>query len=203
MPPAETRMVVGISGSSGVLYGVRLVQALKKYSEAKLYLIVSASAEENMRIETACNPDEVKALADAVYQPQDLAAPLASGSFKTIGMVVAPCSMKTLSEIAYSDSNNLIVRAADVCLKERRKLVVVPRETPLHRGHLELMLRITDMGGVILPPIPAFYHHPKTLDDLVNHTVGKILDQFDIEHDLFRRWTGPLVAASRKSDERV
>ncbi len=190
MTSAERRIVVGISGSSGVIYGVRVVQALRKYSDAKLHLIVSAAAEETMRIETDCKPEEVKALADVVHQPQDLAAPLASGSFKTLGMVVAPCSMKTLSEIAYSDSNNLIVRAADVCLKERRKLVVVPRETPLHRGHLELMLRITDLGGVILPPIPAFYHRPRSMDDLVNHTVGKILDQFDIEHDLFRRWTG-------------
>ena len=186
----EKRIIVGISGSSGVLYGVRVLEALRKYSDAKLHLILSAAAEETMRIETDSKPEEVKALADVVHPPQDLAAPLASGSFKTLGMVVAPCSMKTLSEIAYSDSNNLIVRAADVCLKERRKLVVVPRETPLHRGHLELMLRITDMGGVILPPVPAFYHLPRTMDDLVNHTVGKILDQFDIEHDLFRRWTG-------------
>ncbi len=187
---ADRPIVVGISGSSGVLYGIRLAQALKKYARAPLHLILSRAAEENMRIETTCQPEEVKALAARVYQPQDLAAPLASGSFKTAGMAVVPCSMKTLSEIAASDSNNLIVRAADVCLKERRKLVVVPRETPLHRGHLELMLRVTDMGGVVLPPIPAFYHQPKTIEDLVDHTVGKILDQFDIEHDLFKRWTG-------------
>jgi 4-hydroxy-3-polyprenylbenzoate decarboxylase len=186
----EKRIVVGMSGSSGAIYGVRLVQALKKCSDAQLHLIVSAGAEANIRIETGLEPEGVKALADVVHDPKNLAASLASGSFKTMGMVVAPCSMKTLSEIAYSDSNNLLVRAADVCLKERRKLVLVPRETPLHRGHLELMLRVTESGGVILPPVPAFYHQPKTIEDLISHTVGKILDQFDIEHDLFRRWTG-------------
>jgi len=190
MAAGPRRIVIGISGSSGVIYGIRLLEALKRHSDFESHLILSPAAEENIRIETRCTAEQVRGLAAAVHDARDLAAPLASGSFKTVGMVVAPCSMKTLSEIAYSDSSNLIVRAADVALKERRKFVVVPRETPLHRGHLELMLRITDMGGVVLPPIPAFYHQPRTLDDLVNHTVGKILDQFDVEHDLFRRWTG-------------
>jgi 4-hydroxy-3-polyprenylbenzoate decarboxylase len=186
----EKRLIVGISGSSGVIYGIRLLEALKKYSDAKIHLIVSPAAEDNIRVETDYKPEDVKALADVVHKHTNLAASISSGSFRTMGMVIAPCSMKSLSEVAYCNSNNLLSRAADVCLKERRKLVVVPRETPLHRGHLEMMLRVTDFGGVILLPAPSFYHHPKSIDDLISQTVGKILDQFEIEHDLFRRWQG-------------
>ncbi len=184
------RIIVGISGSSGVIYGIRLLAALRKYSKAEIHLILSPAAEDNIRIETNCKIEEVKALADVVHKHSNLAASISSGSFRTTGMVVAPCSMKSLSEIAYSNSNNLLARAADVCLKERRRLVLVPRETPLHKGHLEMLLRVADLGGVILMPMPSFYHGPQTVEDLIDQTIGKILDQFDIEHDLFRRWHG-------------
>jgi flavin prenyltransferase len=184
------RVIVGISGSSGVIYGIRLLEALRQYSKAEIHLVLSPSAEDNIRIETGYAIDDVKAKADVVYKHSNLAASISSGSFHTNGMVVVPCSMKSLSEIAYSNSNNLLARAADVCLKERRRLVVVPRETPLHKGHLEMMLRVTDLGAIVLLPVPSFYHGPQTIDDLINQTIGKILDQFDVEHDLFRRWHG-------------
>ena len=184
------RIIVGISGSSGVIYGVRLLEALKQYSDAEIHLVISPAAEDNIRIETDRKVEDVKALADVVYKHSNLAASISSGSFRTAGMIVVPCSMKSLSEIAYSNSNNLLARAADVCLKERRKLIIVPRETPLHKGHLEMLLRVADLGGVILMPVPSFYHAPKTIEDVIDQTVGKILDQFDIEHDLFRRWHG-------------
>jgi len=186
----ERRIIVGVSGSSGVIYGIRLLEALKKFSDAKIHLILSPAAEDNIRIETDYKVEDVRALADVRHKHTNLAASISSGSYRTMGMVVVPCSMKSLSEIAYSNSNNLLSRAADVCLKERRKLVVVPRETPLHRGHLDLMLRVTDLGGVILLPAPSFYHSPQTIDDLIAQTTGKILDQFGIEHDLFKRWQG-------------
>jgi 4-hydroxy-3-polyprenylbenzoate decarboxylase len=184
------RIVVGISGSSGVIYGIRLLESLRKYSNSEIHLVLSPAAEDNIRIETGYKVEDVKALGHTVYKHNNLAASISSGSFRTDGMVVVPCSMKSLSEIAYSNSNNLLARAADVCLKERRKLVLVPRETPLHKGHLEMMLRATDLGAVILLPVPSFYHEPQTIDDLINQTIGKILDQFEIEHDLFRRWHG-------------
>jgi 4-hydroxy-3-polyprenylbenzoate decarboxylase len=184
------RIIVGISGSSGVIYGVRLLEALKKYSSAEIHLVISPAAEDNIRIETDRKVEDVKALGDVVYKHNNLAASISSGSFRTAGMIVVPCSMKSLSEIAYSNSNNLLARAADVCLKERRKLIIVPRETPLHKGHLEMLLRVADLGGVVLMPVPSFYHAPQTIDDVIDQTIGKILDQFDIEHDLFRRWHG-------------
>lgn len=184
------RIVVGISGSSGVIYGIRLLEALRTYSQSEIHLVLSPAAEDNIRIETDYKVEDVRAFGHVVYKHSNLAASISSGSYRTDGMVVVPCSMKSLSEIAYSNSNNLLARAADVCLKERRKLVLVPRETPLHRGHLEMMLRVTDLGGVILLPVPSFYHAPQTIDDVINQTIGKILDQFDIEHDLFRRWHG-------------
>ena len=187
---ARRRLIVGISGSSGVIYGIRLLQALKKYSDAEIQLVLSPAAEDNIRIETTHTVEDVKALADVVYKHSNLAASISSGSYRTMGMVVAPCSMKSLSEIAYSNSNNLLARAADVCLKERRRLVIVPRETPLHKGHLEMLLRVADLGGVVLMPVPSFYHAPQTIEDVIDQTIGKILDQFEIEHDLFRRWHG-------------
>ena len=186
----KERLVVGISGSSGVIYGVRLLEALRKFSDAEIHLVLSPAAEDNIRIETNYSPQDVKAKADVVHKHGNMAASISSGSFRTRGMVVVPCSMKSLSEIAYSNSNNLLARAADVCLKERRRLILVPRETPLHKGHLEMMLRVTDLGAVVLLPVPSFYHQPQTIDDLINQTIGKILDQFEIEHDLFRRWQG-------------
>jgi 4-hydroxy-3-polyprenylbenzoate decarboxylase len=184
------RIAVGISGASGVIYGIRLLEVLKEVEGIETHLILSRGARTTMILETSFDPDVVVNLADQVYSEDNLAAPVSSGSFKTEGMVVAPCSMKSLSMIAHSLNDNLLVRTADVTLKERRKLVVVPRETPLHLGHLRAMMAVTEMGGIILPPVPSFYHRPETLDDIVNQTVGKILDQFGIPHELFDRWAG-------------
>lgn len=183
------RLIVGITGASGVIYGIKLLEKLKIYATDKeIRLIISPDAENNFRLETDYTIEQVSKLAGVCESHSDMAAPISSGSFKTIGMVVAPCSIRTLSDIANSNNHNLLVRAADVTLKEGRKLVLVPRETPLHKGHLELMVKAADIGAVILPPFPAFYHRPKTIDDIIDHTIGKILDQFDIEHDLFKRW---------------
>lgn len=184
------RLVVGLSGSSSPIYGIRTLEALKE-AGVETHLVVSEGAKRTIQLETSWTVEEVEALATVVHDNRDLAAPISSGSFPTDGMMVAPCSMKTLSAIAHSFSQDLLARAADVTLKERRKLVLVPRETPLHLGHLRNMVRAAELGAVILPPVPAFYHAPKTVDDLINHTVGKVLDQFHIEHTLFRRWQGP------------
>ena len=181
------RIVVGISGASGVTYGVRLLTALKE-TDYETHLIISKSGELNIKIETDYDPADVKAMADYVYDHKNVAASLASGSFLTEGMVVVPCTVKTLSGIANSYNENLLVRAADVTLKEKRKLVLVVRETPLHKGHLRLMTMAADMGAHILPPVPSFYHMPKTIDDIIDQTIGKIFDFMGIEHDLFRRW---------------
>ena len=182
------RLIVGLTGSSGVIFGVRLLEVLKPIPDIETHLILSKGAELTLRLETEKSPAEVKALAEVVHNPRNLAASISSGSFPVFGMAVVPCSMKSLAQIALSLGDNLLARAADVTLKERRKLVLVPRETPLHLGHLRHMTAITEMGGVILPPMPAFYHAPKTIMDLVDQTVGKVLDQFEIEHNLFRRW---------------
>ncbi len=184
------RIVVGISGASGVIYGVRLLEVLSRIDDIETHLVVSRASLTTLEYETSVKPEQIEELADVVHSPGNLAAPISSGSFKTEGMVVAPCSMKSLSMIAHSINDNLLVRAADVTLKERRKLVLIPRETPLHLGHLRAMTAVTEMGGVILPPVPSFYHRPKTIDDLINQTVGKTLDQFGIEHELFNRWAG-------------
>jgi flavin prenyltransferase len=181
------RIVVGISGASGVTYGVRLLSVLKE-TDYETHLIISKSGELNIEIETDYDPADVKAMADYVYDHKNMAASLASGSFLTAGMVVVPCTIKTLSGIANSYNENLLVRAADVTLKEKRKLVLVVRETPLHKGHLRLMTMAADMGAHILPPVPSFYHMPKTIDDIIDQTIGKIFDYMGIEHDLFRRW---------------
>ena len=181
------KIVVGISGASGVVYGVRLLSVLRE-KNVETHLIISNSGEKNIQIETDYNIDEVKQMASFVYDNKNMAAKVSSGSFLVDGMVVVPCTIKTLSGIANSYSENLIVRAADVTLKEKRKLVLVVRETPLHKGHLKLMMKAADNGAHILPPVPSFYHYPKTIDDIINQTVGKILDYFDIKHDLFRRW---------------
>ena len=185
----DNRIIVGITGASGVIYGIDLLKALKDVSVAvESILVMSPSAERNIGIETGYSIDQVKGLASRVEDYHDVSAPISSGSYKTMGMIVVPCSMRSLSDISSSNSNNLLVRAADVTLKEGRKLVLVPRETPLHKGHLKLMLNASDIGATIVPPMPAFYHHPKSIDDIVNQTVGKILDQFSIEHSLFKRW---------------
>ncbi|MDP6343784.1 MAG: UbiX family flavin prenyltransferase [Alphaproteobacteria bacterium] len=182
-------LVVAMTGASGVVYGVELLKALRDL-QTPAHLIISESAGRNLAIETDYGLDEVRELAEVVYPNKDIAAAPASGSFLTRGMIVAPCSIKTLSAIANSYNANLISRAADVTLKERRPLVLMVRETPLHKGHLELMSRAYDLGATILPPMPAFYHEPKTIQDIIHQSVGRTLDQFGIEHDLFRRWTG-------------
>ena len=183
-------LIVGISGASGAIYGIRLLEILKTLN-IDSYLIVSRAAEITIRLETNYSINQVKQLATNCYDPEDIAAPVSSGSFnKTMGMVILPCSIKTLSALANSFNVNILIRAADVTLKERRKLVVALRETPLHYGHLELMLRLTRMGAIVFPPVPAFYHHPKTIEDIIDHSIGKILDLFDIESPSFKRWSG-------------
>jgi len=183
-------MVVGLAGSSSPIYGIRVLEVLRQ-AGVETHLVVSDGAKQTIRLETQMTVEQVESLATVIYDNHDLAASISSGSFRTDGMIVAPCSMKTLAAIAYSFSQDLLVRAADVTLKERRQLVLVPRETPLHLGHLRTMVRATELGAVILPPMPAFYHAPKSVDDLINQTVGKVLDQFHIEHNLFRRWGAP------------
>ena len=185
----KKRLVVGISGASGVIYGVRMLGLLKE-TDFETHLIISDSGRRNIEIETDFKAGDVAAMADHVYEDRDVGAALASGSFLTCGMVVAPCTIKTLSGIANSYTNNLLVRAADVNLKEGRKLVLMVRETPLHKGHLRLMTMAADMGAHILPPVPSFYHQPKTLQDIIDQSIGKVFDYLSIEHELFRRWEG-------------
>ena len=185
------RIVVGITGSSGPIYGIRTLEALRAGGGIEIHLILTDAARHTLRLETDWSPEDVLKLGDFVYDNSDLAAALSSGSFQTDGMIVAPCSMHTLGEIAHSITGNLLTRAADVHLKERRRLILMARETPLHLGHLRNMVSAAEAGAIILPPIPAFYHHPKTIDDLVDHTVGKALDLLSIPHQLFARWKSP------------
>jgi 4-hydroxy-3-polyprenylbenzoate decarboxylase len=186
------KLIVGLSGASGVIYGIRLLEVLRDVNDIQTHLVISQAAGTTIRLETNYTPEQVIALADVSYRFKDIAATLASGSFKTIGMVIIPCSMKTVAGIAHSFSDNLLLRAADVVLKERRRLVVVPRETPLHLGHLRHLVQLTEMGAIVAPPMPAFYHRPKTIEDIVNQTVNRVLDFMDIElpQDLFTRWQG-------------
>jgi len=181
------RIVIGISGASGVIYGVRMLELLKE-TDFETHLIISESGRLNIEIETGYKPRDVEAMADFIYGHKDMAASLSSGSFLTEGMVVIPCTIKSLSGIANSYNENLLVRAADVTLKEKRKLVLVVRETPLHIGHLRLMTLAAEMGAHLVPPVPSFYHQPETIEDIIDQTIGKIFDYFGIEHDLFRRW---------------
>lgn len=185
------RLIIGISGASGAIYGIRALEALSNVPDVETHLVMSPSARRTIVDETDWKPSAVEALADVVHPHGDIGASISSGSYLTAGMIVAPCSIKTLSEIANSHNDNLLTRAADVCLKERRPLVLIVREAPLHLGHLELMTRVARYGAVIMPPMPAFYNRPKTLDDIVNHTVGKALDQFGIRHALMKRWKEP------------
>ena len=188
--PVHKPLLVAITGASGAIYGVELLSALREL-QRPAHLIISQAGERTLALETDRGLGEVLDLAERVYAEDDLAAAPSSGSFATAGMAVLPCSIKTLSSVAHSFDHNLIARAADVCLKEGRRLVLCVRETPLHRGHLELMARAAGLGAVILPPLPAFYHRPATVLDLVRQSVGKVLDQFGIEHRLFARWQGP------------
>jgi len=181
------RIVIGIAGASGVIYGIRMLSLLRE-KDLETHLIISEAGKKNIEIETSYKADEVSAMADYVYDNSDIGVSLASGSFLTEGMVVVPCTIKTLSGIANSYTENLLVRASDVTLKEKRKLVLVVRETPLHKGHLRLMMIAADMGAHILPPVPSFYHKPKTIEDIIDQTIGKVFDYIGIEHNLFQRW---------------
>ncbi|EJO45587.1 UbiX family flavin prenyltransferase [Enterobacter sp. SST3] len=186
------RLIVGISGASGAIYGVRLLQVLRNVADVETHLVMSQAARQTLSLETDLSLRDVQALADVVHDARDIAASISSGSFKTAGMVILPCSIKTLSGIVNSYTDTLVTRAADVVLKERRPLVLCVRETPLHLGHLRLMTQAAELGAVIMPPVPAFYHRPQTLDDVINQTVNRVLDQFDIDlpEDLFTRWQG-------------
>ncbi len=184
----KKRIIVGISGASGVIYGIRALQHLAEMADVETHLVMSDTALTNIAVETSVDPDEVRALADVVHRVDNQAASIASGSFQTHGMLVIPCSIKTLSAIANCYADNLLVRAADVVLKEQRKLILVVRETPLHKGHLELMRRAADSGAVIAPPMPAFYQAPETIEDIVDQSVGKAFDLLGLEHDIYRRW---------------
>ncbi|MBP1735118.1 MAG: polyprenyl p-hydroxybenzoate/phenylacrylic acid decarboxylase [Deltaproteobacteria bacterium] len=181
------KIIVGISGATGVVYGVRMLKVLFDCG-VETHLVITSSAIKNLLIETEYTMADLEPFASTIYDVDDVGAPIASGSFQIDGMVIAPCSIKTLSAVANSFNYNLLVRAADVNLKERRKLVLLVRETPFHEGHLDLMMRVTRMGGIIMPPVPAFYHMPKTIEDIINQSVGKVLDLFGIDASLFRRW---------------
>jgi flavin prenyltransferase len=182
-------LIVGISGASGAIYGVRLLETLRK-AKILSHLIVSKSAALTLKDECGVTVNQVRELADVNYSNGDVGAAVSSGSFKTLGMVIIPCSIRTVSDIAYGTTDSLMSRAADVVLKERRRLVLVVRETPLHAGHLKSLLAATENGAIIMPPVPAFYHQPKTIDDIVNQTVGRCLDLFDIDSGLVKRWQG-------------
>lgn len=194
---ATGKLIVGMSGSSAPHYGIRMLTALASIPGVETHLVMSPQAPENIRLEAGMDPAEVVALADAVHESRDFAAPISSGSFSTLGMVIAPCSMNTLGSIASGITPNLITRAADVTLKERRPLVLLTREAPLSLIHLRNMVTVTEAGATVLPPVPAFYHRPTTITDLIDHTVGKALDQFGIDHQLYTRWRG----AAEKGDD--
>jgi 4-hydroxy-3-polyprenylbenzoate decarboxylase len=187
---SKRRLIVGVSGASGSLYAYGALRALRAVDEVETHLILSEQARQTIELETPFSAADFEALADVVHRDDDLAASVSSGSFKTEGMLIIPCSIKTASAVAHSFNANLLTRAADVCLKEKRRLVMVVRETPLHLGHLRILTQLAEVGAVILPPVPGMYSRPKTIDDVIGHTVGKALDQFGIENSLFARWTG-------------
>jgi flavin prenyltransferase len=183
------RIIVGITGASGVIYGIRLLEVLKDLG-METHLVLTEAAKKNILLETTFTPEDIEGLAAHVHSIDYLAAPISSGSFKVDGMVIVPCTIKTLSGVAHSYNEDLLIRAADVTLKERRRLILVVRETPFHKGHLELMLKLAELGGIILPPIPAFYHFPRRIEDLIDHTIGRVLDSMGIEHSLYKKWEG-------------
>jgi polyprenyl P-hydroxybenzoate/phenylacrylic acid decarboxylase-like protein len=186
----KKRLIVGITGATGAVYGVEILKMLKSVEGWESHLVLSDAGALNVWHELKMKRKDVEKLADVAYHPKDIAATISSGSYLTEGMVVAPCSMKTLAAVALGFSDNLISRAADVILKERRRLVLIVREAPLNLAHLRNMVQVTEMGGIVFPPVPAFYSHAKTVDDLVNHTVGRVLDLFGVEHDRIKRWQG-------------
>jgi 4-hydroxy-3-polyprenylbenzoate decarboxylase len=183
------RLIVAITGASGTIYGIRILEALREIG-VESHLVMSDSAKLTMAAETDYKPAQVEALADVVHSAKNVGATISSGSFKSLGMVIAPCSIRTLSEIATGVTSSLVSRAADVVLKERRRLVLMVRETPLHAGHLRSMSQVTDCGAIIMPPVPAFYAMPKSLDEMVTHTVGRCLDLFELDNPLVNRWSG-------------
>ena len=197
------RLIVGITGASGVVYGVRLLEVLRPLPSVETYLVMTPAAARTLNFETEVGRTEVEALADVTFRIGDIAASISSGSFPVDAMIVVPCSMGTLSAIATSASDNLLERAADVTLKERRRLILVPRESPLHLGHLRRMVEVTEMGAVVCPPMPAFYSHPSTISDLVDHTVGRLLDLLGIDpgRDLVGRWAGPDRGSDRPPED--
>lgn len=186
---ADKKLIIGITGASGAIYGVRLLEVLKD-TDIETHLVISKAASITIDQETGLKVSDVQKLADVCYQVSDISAAISSGSFKTMGMIVAPCSMKSLAEIATGISSNLLSRAADVVLKERRRLVIMARETPFHTVHLRHMTTLSEMGAIIAPPLPAFYNNPGSIDDIVNHSVGRVLDLFDVEADFVKRWKG-------------
>jgi flavin prenyltransferase len=192
------RIIVGISGATGAVYGIRLLEVLSAVDGVESHLVMSSAARRTLSLETDYSVEQLESLADRVYKTSDIAAAISSGSFRATGMIVAPCSIKTVSGIATSYSDNLLLRAADVTLKDRRPLVLLVRETPFHLGHLRLLVQVAEMGAIVMPPMPAFYHRPATLEDIVDQTVNRALDLLDIEldHDLFPRWQGPLSTST-------
>jgi 4-hydroxy-3-polyprenylbenzoate decarboxylase len=186
------RIIVGISGASGVIHGIRLLQVLREVDGIETHLVLSPAGRRTIVLETDFSAEQVESLADYSYRPGDIAGAISSGSFRTAGMIVAPCSIKTLSGIATSYADNLLVRAADVTLKDRRPLVLMVRETPLHLGHLRLLVQVAEIGAIVMPPMPAFYHRPTTLEELIDQSVGRALDLLgiDLHQDLFPRWEG-------------
>ena len=195
------KLIVGISGATGVIYGIRLLEVLGTIDDVETHLVMSPYAKLNIEIETSYTPAYVESLAHEVHSNRDQAASISSGSFKTDGMVIAPCSMKTLSAIANSYADSLLARAADVVLKERRTLVLMPRESPLHAGHCKLLYEASQLGAVIAPPMPAFYSDPQSIDDLINHSVGRILDLFDMDAGIVKRWEGPNYRPDKSPEE--
>lgn len=184
---SDKKLIIGISGASGVIFGIRLLQLLKT-TTIETHLVVSKSAELTRAAETDLSSKELRELANVSYSIGDMGAAISSGSVKTMGMIIAPCSVRSLAEIATGVTTSLLTRAADVVLKERRRLVLMVRESPLHSGHLENMLKVSQMGGIIAPPVPAFYNQPENIDDIVNHSVGRVLDLFDIDVNSVKRW---------------
>jgi polyprenyl P-hydroxybenzoate/phenylacrylic acid decarboxylase-like protein len=193
---APNRLVVGITGASAPHLGIHLLRTLRRLGTVETHLVISQAAHRTIELETGMRPAEVAALADVVHRRGDIAAAVASGSFPTLGMAVVPCSMKTLAAVAHGYGDDLLTRAADVCLKERRPLVLVARETPLSLVHLRNMVAVTEAGATVLPPMPAFYQRPSSVEDVLAHLSGKVLDQFGIEHDVYPRWHGPVPARS-------
>lgn len=197
------RLIVGVSGATGAIYGIRILEFLSKVKDVETHLVLTRAGKMTIQVETPYSVKEVESMANMVHDINNVGASIASGSFRTEGMVIAPCSMKSMGGIALSVGGDLLVRAADVVLKERKKLVLVARETPLHLGHLESMVSLTRMGAVIFPPVPAFYHRPQTLDDIINQTVGRILDQFGFDLDLFERWSDEQMKRHPDAAKRV